>query len=110
MKGVSFVTFCYFFTGCNFDKLLFTVKKGQGSGSIHCARGELERVQVDFFFIRFTVEGEGGGSFFFFFLPVVCKGGRRWGERGTFRFLEMFLSREGFTGGNFFLQVHYGTG
>ncbi len=31
-------------------------------GSIHCARGELERVQVDFFLICFTVEGEGGGS------------------------------------------------
>jgi len=28
VKGVNFVTFCYFFIGCNFDKLLFTVKKG----------------------------------------------------------------------------------
>jgi len=47
LKGVRFVTF---FTGCNFDKLLFTIEKGQGLGSIHCATGELERVQVDFFF------------------------------------------------------------
>ncbi len=31
-------------------------------GSIHCATGELRRVQVDFFLICFTVEGEGGGS------------------------------------------------
>jgi len=30
VKGVRFVTFCYFFTICNFDKLLFTVEKGQG--------------------------------------------------------------------------------
>jgi len=28
LKGVRFVTFCYFFIGCNFDKLLFTVEKG----------------------------------------------------------------------------------
>jgi hypothetical protein len=50
VKGVRFVTFCYFFTGCNFDKLLFTVEKGQGLYCVcDCARGELERVQVDFF-------------------------------------------------------------
>jgi hypothetical protein len=30
VKGVRFPTFCYFFTACNFDKLLFTVEKGQG--------------------------------------------------------------------------------
>ncbi len=39
----------FFFSGCNFDKLLFTVEKGQGLGSIHCATGEFERVQVDYF-------------------------------------------------------------
>jgi len=31
-KGVRFVTFCYFFTACNFQQLLFTVEKGQGEG------------------------------------------------------------------------------
>ncbi len=31
-------------------------------GCIHCARGELGWVQVDFFLHFFTVEGEGGGS------------------------------------------------
>jgi len=30
LKGVRFVTFCYFFTACNFDKLLFTVPGGAG--------------------------------------------------------------------------------
>jgi len=49
LKGVWFVTFCYFFTACNFDKLLFTIEKGQGLGSIHCVTGELERVQLDCF-------------------------------------------------------------
>ncbi len=35
-------------------------------GSIHCATGEVERVQkLIYFLIFFTVEGEGGGSFFF---------------------------------------------
>ncbi len=44
VKGVRSVTFCYFFTNCNFDKLFFTVEKGQGvKGSIHFARGEIER-------------------------------------------------------------------
>jgi hypothetical protein len=62
LKGVRFVTFCYFFTACNFDKLFFTVEKGQGLYSIHCATGELERVQLDFFSSFFTVEGEGGGG------------------------------------------------
>jgi hypothetical protein len=32
LKGVRFVTFCYFFTACNFHKLPFTVEKGQGEG------------------------------------------------------------------------------
>jgi hypothetical protein len=40
VKGVRFVTFCYFFTACNFDKLFFTIEKGQGLYSIHCATGE----------------------------------------------------------------------
>jgi len=39
VKGVSFVTFCYFFIGCNFDKLLFTVKKGQGEGFYSLCEG-----------------------------------------------------------------------
>jgi hypothetical protein len=41
-------------------------------GSIHCATGEVERVQKLIFFLKkFTVKGEGGGSFFFFFFPDV---------------------------------------
>ncbi len=62
-------------------------------------------------FLKFVLLLKGRGvEVNFFFPPDVLKGGRRRGERGTFRFLEMFLSREGFTGGNFFLQIHYGTG
>jgi len=75
VQGVRFVTF---FTGCNFDKLLFTVEKGQGLGSIHSAIGELERVQVDCFSSFFPVEGEGGGGQCFFF-PRYMK---RWKEEG----------------------------
>ncbi len=61
MKGVRFVIFCYFFTACNFDKLLFTIEKGQGLYCIHCAKGE--RVHLDLFPSSFfTVEGEGGGG------------------------------------------------
>ncbi len=57
MKGVRFVTF---FTGYNFDKLFFNVEKGQGLGFIHCATGELERVQVDcFFFFFLLLRGRG---------------------------------------------------
>ncbi len=59
LKGVRFVTF---FTTCNFQQLLFTVEKGQGLYSIHCATKELERVHLDFNFFFFTVEGEGGGG------------------------------------------------
>ncbi len=44
VKGVRFVIFCYFFTAYNFDKLLFTVEKGQGERFYSlCDRG-LERV------------------------------------------------------------------
>ncbi len=36
-------------------------------GCIHCARGELGWVQVDFFLLFLTVEGERGlGNVFFF--------------------------------------------
>jgi hypothetical protein len=59
--------FVTFFTGCNFDKLLFTVEKGQGLGSIHCAIGELERVQVDCFSSFLPVEGRGVEVNVFFF-------------------------------------------
>jgi hypothetical protein len=41
LKGVRFVTFVI---ACNFDKLVFTVEKGQGLGFIHCAIGEFEKV------------------------------------------------------------------
>ncbi len=36
LKGVRFVTFCYFFIACNFHKLLFTIEKGQG---LYCTSG-----------------------------------------------------------------------
>jgi hypothetical protein len=45
------VAFCYFFTACNFDKLLFIVEKGQGLYCTDCAIGE--RVQLDFFSFLF---------------------------------------------------------
>jgi len=61
--------FVTFFTSCNYDKLFFTVEKGQGLGSIHCAIGELERVEVNCFSSFFTVEGEGGGGQCLFFFP-----------------------------------------
>jgi len=54
-----FVIFLLVVTLINYFLLL---KKVMVKGSIHCARGELENVQVDFFLICFTVEGEGGGS------------------------------------------------
>ncbi len=44
VKGVRFVIFCYFFTSCNFDKLFFTVEKGQGEGFYSLCDGGLERV------------------------------------------------------------------
>ncbi len=58
-----FVTFLLVVTLINYF-LLF--RRARVKGSIHCARGELERVQVDFFLICFTVEGEGVEVFFFF--------------------------------------------
>jgi len=57
---VRFVTFCYFLTACSFDKLLFTVEKGQGLYCIHCARGK--GCRLIFFLLFFSVEGEGGGG------------------------------------------------
>ncbi len=54
-----FVTFLQVVTLINYFLLL---RRARVKGSIHCAKGELERVQVDFFLICFTIEGEGGGS------------------------------------------------
>jgi len=42
IQGSLFVIFCYFFTTCNFHKLLFIVEKGQGNCFIifiHCSGG-----------------------------------------------------------------------
>ncbi len=42
VEGSLFVTFCYFFTTCNFHKLLFTIERGQGNCCIifiHCSGG-----------------------------------------------------------------------
>ncbi len=59
--GVRFVTFLLVVT---FNNYFLLGQEGQGvKGSIHCATGEVERVQkLIFFLIFFTVEGEGGGS------------------------------------------------
>jgi hypothetical protein len=62
VKGVRFVTFCYFFTGCNFEQLLFTVEKGQGERFYSLCEGGTWVVQVDFFLLFFIFKGEGGGS------------------------------------------------
>ncbi len=43
LKGVRFVTFYYFFTGYNFDKLLFTLEKGQGERFYSLCDKGLER-------------------------------------------------------------------
>jgi len=99
MKGVSFVTF---FIGCNFDKLFFTVKKGEGEGFYSLCEGGTWKGAGWFFSYLFYCWGGRGWKLMFFFSPDVWKGGRRRGERGTFRFLEMFFSREGFTRGYFF--------
>jgi len=50
-------------------------------------------VEVIFFFPQMYEKVEGGG-----------------GKGVHLGFLEMFFTREGFTRGNFFLQIHYGTG
>jgi hypothetical protein len=97
---LTIFTFCYFFTTCNFHKLLFTVEKGQSLYCIHCARGELERVHLDFFsFFFFYYWGGGGWRLMFFFPLDIWKGGRRMGERGTFFFWKCFFhcgeAREG---------------
>jgi hypothetical protein len=82
MKGVNFVTFCYFFTAGNFHKLLFIVERGKGLYSIHRATGE--RVHLDFFPSLFLLLRGRGVEVNVFFSPIRMK---RWkeGERGTFR-------------------------
>jgi hypothetical protein len=77
LKGVRFVTFCYFFTVCNFHKLLFIVEKGQGLYSIHCVTGE--NVHFDFFpYFFLLLRGRGVEVNVFFFLHLTC--GRRKGK------------------------------
>ncbi len=50
LKGLSFVTFCYFFIGCNFDKLLFTGPGGPGWRVLFIVRrGNLEGCRLIFF-------------------------------------------------------------
>ncbi len=63
LKGVKFVTF---FTACNFDKLFFTIEKGQGNCFISYGKG---CALIYFFFNSFTIEGEGGFKFMFYFSP-----------------------------------------
>jgi hypothetical protein len=72
--------FVIFFTACNFDKLLLTIEKGQGLYSIHCATGELERVQLDFFSFFLLLRGRGVEVNVLFSLHWKC--GKRRGGRG----------------------------
>jgi hypothetical protein len=53
---------CYFLLVITFKNYFLLSQEGQGvKGSIHCARGEVERVQkLIFFLIFFTIEGGGG--------------------------------------------------
>jgi len=79
LKGVRFVTFCYFFTACNFHKLLFIGPGGrefifsslwdEGKGCtliffLHffdCLGGG-KGLEVDVFFFPFIENVEGGGG------------------------------------------------
>jgi hypothetical protein len=91
LKEVRFVTFCYFFIACNFDKSLFTIEKGQGLYFIHCATRELEKVQLDFFFFFFFLLLRGKGVEVNVLFSVHWKCGKRRGERVNF-FVRMFFS------------------
>ncbi len=76
MKGVSFVTFCYFFTGCNFDKLLFTGPRGPR-------------------FIFFSLWDRGKGCTFTFFLHFFYYlGGGRGLEVDVFFFPSLKMWKE----------------
>jgi len=66
LKGVSLLLFVTFLLVVTFNNYFLLLRRARVKGSIHCATGELERVQVDFFLIFFTIEGKGGGSYFFF--------------------------------------------
>jgi len=52
--------FVIFFTGCNFREITFY----SGDGGKGAPR---EKVHLDFLFLFFTIEGEGGGGVCFFF-------------------------------------------
>jgi hypothetical protein len=113
--GVRFVTFCYFFTSCNFEQLLFTGPGGPGWRVVFIVRGgNLGGCRLIFLFYFYCWRG-GGWKLMFFFPPDIWKGGRRRGERGTFRiFWECFFhcgeGREGFTRGNFLYKFIMGRG
>jgi len=79
-RGKGLLFFGTFFTACNFDKLLFTVEKGQGLYCVcDCARGELEKVQVDFYFYFFELLRGRGVEVNVFFCPRYMK---RWKVEG----------------------------
>jgi len=63
LKGVRFVIFCYFFTVCNFQQLLFTRPRGPGF-IFYSLWDRGERVHLDFFpsFFLLLRGREGGGS------------------------------------------------
>ncbi len=66
--GVRDVTFCYFFTGCNFREITFYCgdgAKGASGERVHRGKG----CTLIFFLFLFTVEGEGGGGVCFSFSP-----------------------------------------
>jgi len=89
---------CYFLLVITFKNYFLLSQEGQGvKGSIHCARGEVERVQkLIFFLIFFTIEGEGGGRFFFLGSKMYEKveGGGGKGVHLGFRETQVFFIME----------------
>ncbi len=92
LKGVKFVTFCYFFTTCNFHKLFFTGPGGPGfifSSLWDGGRG----CTLIFFLHFFDYLGGGRGlevDVFFFSFHWKC--GKRRGKGVNLGALEMFLA------------------
>jgi hypothetical protein len=79
VQGSLFVTFCYFFTACNFHELFFIVEKGKGNCFIifiHCSGGR-GVPRFSFFKNLLLLKGRGGTSFFFFFLLHLTCGRSR---------------------------------
>jgi hypothetical protein len=86
--GVRFVTFCYFFSGCNFEQLLFTTAGGAWFILYSLCDGG-KGVGWFFFFFFLILEREGVEVNVFFCLHLTC--GRRKGK-GFFFFFNFVFS------------------